>query len=77
VICLLISLISAVRKLLLWLGERRQSLDADLPAKHDERTLLFYFVEAGNLSQALQQECNCRFAATASILKLFAEAIEL
>ena len=58
---LLISLISPVRKLLLWLA----------------RTLLFYFVEASNLSQALQQECNCRFAATASILKLFAEGIEL
>jgi hypothetical protein len=36
--------------------------------------LLFYFVEAGNLSQP---NAIARFAPTASILKLFAEAIEL
>ena len=63
-----------MRKLLLGLRSGDNPLDADLPAKHDERSLLFYFVEAGNLSQALQQECNCRFAAIASILKLFVEA---
>jgi hypothetical protein len=50
-----ISLISALRKLALWLAERRQFFNADLLAKHDGRTLLYYFVEASNLSQAWQQ----------------------